>query len=91
MGEQIRARCPLCGMICDEENLDQDEPYPFEVFLEEFGGKMPVTEEDREARKGKGFRSGKGSSKGRIVYTKLTGQQHDQVWEKMKRRIEKLV
>lgn len=90
MGEQIRARCPLCGMICDSENLDRDDPYPFEVFLQEFGGKMPTTEEEREERKGKGHRVGKGSNKGRIVYTKLTGAEYQEVWEKMKRRIEGL-
>ncbi|MCL6558128.1 MAG: hypothetical protein K6U74_04865 [Firmicutes bacterium] len=38
--EELRIRCPLCGMLPEAWRLD-DAPYEVEVQLQRFGGKTP--------------------------------------------------
>ena len=66
MPEKLRFRCPCCGMVADVSKLESSEPYPLEAFLEKYGGKRPLTREDRKARKG--LRLGSGSAPGIIEY-----------------------
>lgn len=54
--------CPCCGMKAPIERLTQGGPYEFEMFLQEYGGKRPLTPEERVARRGRRF--GRGSAAG---------------------------
>lgn len=40
VAESLRFRCPLCGMLPEAERLD-DSPFPAEVKLQRFGGRLP--------------------------------------------------
>ena len=69
MPEKLRFRCPCCGMVADVSNLETGEPYRLEAFLEKYGGKRPLTKEDRKARKG--LKLGSGSAPGIIEYQNI--------------------
>lgn len=64
MAQRIRVRCSHCGMMTSPENIENG-PYPMEVFLQTFGGKVAGDP------KGKG--SGKGSAPGMMEYKDITG------------------
>lgn len=66
MEEKLRFRCPLCGMIADLDRLESDGPYLLEMFIQRWGGKRKLTDEERLARHGLPFR--RGSAPGVIEY-----------------------
>lgn len=56
-------------MVADVSKLETGEPYPLEAFLEKYGGKRPLTKEERRARKG--LKLGSGSAPGIIEYQNI--------------------
>jgi hypothetical protein len=70
MPEQYVFRCPCCGQMAPRERLDEGAgPFPLESFLQTFGGKAKLSDEERELRKGAGFR--RGSGHGAMNYEQL--------------------
>ena len=62
MARRLRARCPTCGMMANLEAFQKS--YKVEVFVQEFGGKVPGA----GSRKGEG----KGAAPGSIDYRNIT-------------------
>lgn len=71
--------CPCCGMKAPLKRLTQGGPYTFEMWIEEWGGKQPLTEDDRIARRG--MRLGRGSAPGNIKWspTKILKRHRDAI------------
>jgi len=88
MKEKLRARCPMCGMIFDLDRLDSDGPYPLELFIQRFGGKLPLSDDEREDRKGKPFK--RGSARGFMEYEKIEGEKLEELKLLVDRRVEQL-
>jgi hypothetical protein len=59
--------CPCCGQKAPLTRLTKGGPYEFEMWNEEWGGKMPLTEDERIARRGQRF--GRGSAPGNIKWS----------------------
>ncbi len=53
-------QCPLCGMHAPASRLTEEGPFPLESFLVVGGGSLPLTDEEKETRKGRSFRKGSG-------------------------------
>lgn len=64
--ERLVFRCPCCGQISPADRLESDGPYPLEMFIQRWGGKRKLTDEERLARHGLPFR--RGSAPGVIDY-----------------------
>jgi hypothetical protein len=58
--ESQHFRCPCCGQHAPVERLTEEGPFEPALYEKSLGGKRKLTPEDREARKGKGFRRGSG-------------------------------
>lgn len=58
-------RCPLCGQHGPIERLDQG-PFELEAFHKILGGKLKVSEQERERRKAAHFK--RGSAPGNLEY-----------------------
>lgn len=63
---EVVIRCPCCGMVAPIERLEEDGPFPFEQTTRRFGGKIKLTEAQREWRKFEPM--GRGSGHGKIDY-----------------------
>lgn len=74
MKEQIRCKCPLCGMMFNESHLNST-PYKIKVFIQQFGGKVA------------GNIKGRGKAKGFIKYTDVT-KSHPEIIRKIREKIE---
>ncbi len=76
--------CPCCGQRAPQERLEGGTPpFPLEAFTHVFGGKVRMSEEMREARKGMPFQ--RGSGPGRMHYEDLDVT--DELRENFARRI----
>lgn len=65
-------RCPVCGQHAPLARLDTAEPFIFRLFKKMLGGKLKMSEEEREARKGMGF--SRGSARGALTYEDIPMQ-----------------
>jgi len=87
MPETLVFRCQCCGQLAPIDRLEEEKgPFPLESYRQTFGGKEKLTDEEREARKGSGFR--KGSGHGRIAYEKL--EVDEALRESFARRLEEI-
>ncbi len=86
MPEQKIFRCPCCGQMSPRERLEEEGPFPLESYLQTYGGKEKLSDEERELRKGQPFR--RGSGRGRIDYEQL--EVDEELRELMDKRIEEL-
>lgn len=84
MPETLIFRCPCCGQLAPIARLEEDAPFPLEKYLHIFGGKDKISEDEREARKGGGYR--RGSGPGRMRYEQL--EVDDELRELCNKRIE---
>ena len=85
MKERLRFRCPCCGMIADVDRLNGEGPYELELFIQRFGGKVKLTDDEKEDRRDGPFR--RGSARGFIEYEKV----EDGRFEELKTQIEKRI
>ena len=85
MKERLRFRCPCCGMIADVDRLHGEGPYELELFIQRFGGKVKLTDDEKEDRRDRPFR--RGSARGFIEYEKV----EDGRFEELKTQIEKRI
>jgi len=70
MPETFLFRCRCCGQLAPVDRLEEEQgPFPLESYRQTYGGKEKLSDAEREARKGAGFR--KGSGRGRINYEQL--------------------
>lgn len=70
MPEQVWFRCPCCGQMAPIERLDEQiGAFPLEKHLQTFGGKIKLSDEEKELRKGAGYR--RGSAPGGMEYEEL--------------------
>ena len=86
MKERLRFRCPCCGMIADVDRLNGEGPYELELFIQRFGGKVKLTEDEWKDRKDKPFR--RGSARGFIEYEKI--EVSPQIYEFMRKRTDEV-
>lgn len=64
--EVVQFRCPVCGQHAPLDRLDTGQPFVFQLFKKLLGGKVKLTDEQREARRGMGF--ARGSAPGALSY-----------------------
>ena len=86
MPETFLFRCRCCGQLAPIDRLEEEGPFPLESYRQTYGGKEKLSDEDREARKGTGFR--RGSGRGRIDYEKL--EVDEALRESFAKRIEEI-
>ena len=77
-------RCPLCGQHAPIERLDEG-PFSLEVYHKILGGKIRISEAERERRKGTGTFH-RGSSPGDLQYPRFPTS--PEVKEKTRRQLE---
>ncbi len=85
-GETELFRCPCCGQLAPQARLTEEGPFDLEAWLQTWGGKVKLTEADREARRGQGFR--RGSAPGRIEYEQQVVS--DELRELVKKRLSEI-
>jgi len=78
--------CPCCGMHAPTERVLEEGPFVLEMFRKILGGKVKLTDAEKELRKGLGFRQGSGT--GRLDYDKIPLT--DEVREAVEKRIAEL-
>lgn len=61
--------CPLCGMRAPVERVTQEGPFELRMFRKTWGGKVKLTEQTREMRRGMRFR--RGSAPGAIMWEEI--------------------
>ena len=61
--------CPVCGMHAPTERLYTEEPFEFKMFKKTLGGKIKLSDADRERRRGSAFR--RGSAHGSLEYEEI--------------------
>jgi len=86
--ERLRFRCPCCGMIADVDRLNGEGPYELELFIQRFGGKVKLTDDEREDRKYKPFR--RGSARGFIEYEKIEDGRLEELKTQIDKRIKEI-
>jgi len=62
-------RCVLCGMHAPVERLDEG-PYGLEAYRKTLGGKIALSEQERERRKGLGTFH-RGTAPGNLIYEQI--------------------
>ena len=85
-GETEVFRCRCCGQIAPVVRLTEEGPFPLERKLQTFGGKRKLTDEQREARRGRPFK--RGGAPGIIDYQEL--DMSDELVALFEKRIEEL-
>ena len=88
MKERLRFRCPCCGMIADVDRLNGEGPYELELFIQRFGGKVKLTEDEWKDRKDKPFR--RGSARGFIEYEKIEDGRLEELKTQIDKRIKEI-
>jgi len=86
--ERLRFRCPCCGMIADVDRLNGEGPYELELFIQRFGGKVKLTEDEWKDRKDKPFR--RGSARGFIEYEKIEDGRLEELKTQIDKRIKEI-
>lgn len=78
--------CPCCGMHAPLTHLSEKGPYELQMYLKTLGGKIKLSEADRELRKGQGFR--RGSAPGSLEYEEV--EVTSELQEMMRRRLKEI-
>ena len=59
-GETELFRCVCCGQLAPITRLTEEGPFPLEKWLQTYGGKRALSDEELEGMKGRTFRRGGG-------------------------------
>jgi len=73
--------------MAPRDRLETPDPFPLEGYVQTYGGKVKLTEEDRMARRG--LPSYRGSAPGKIDYTQI--EVDPELEDMVNRRIEAIV
>lgn len=68
--ETYHFSCPVCGMHAPVDRLYTEEPFLFRMFRKLLGGKIKLTEAEREARRGTIYEK-QGSGHGGLEYDEV--------------------
>lgn len=79
--------CPCCGMHAPIERLYEEKPFVLQMFKKALRGKHKLSDEEREARKGGGFRRGSGHGALDYELIELT----DEVRAQLRVRLEEIL
>ena len=80
MAEKLRVRCPICGSMPDLDQLVQTEkkwPAKLMLYLQKFGGKVPVTEPPSVEQLSK--KKKMGGAPGYMEYIDITAESESQL------------
>ena len=82
--------CPCCGMHAPLERIYTEEPFELQVWVKTLGGKISLTDAEKEARKGEAFR--RGSAHGGLDYkrTEVTDEVRNQVKARLEEAFERM-
>lgn len=72
MKEQIRCRCPACGMVVYPHSFDTK--HKIQIFIQKVGGKIP------------GEEKGRGKAKGLIKFIDVT-KSHPEIVEEIRNKV----
>lgn len=84
--ENEQFRCPLCAMWAPVERLTEEGPFALKSRRVVGGGSLPLTTEEREARKGRHFKKGSGKP----IFNDKIEEPTDELRALVNKRIEEL-